>query len=323
MTQSLSIIIAARNSHATLPHLLWSISRQKLDIQVIVVDDYSQEPYDVIVNEWQCKGMHIELIRTPHLVQTKDARLIGLERAIAPVITFADADDAYYGSENLARAVTIYHETGADLLQFAAVTSETPQAHFLNWALPFVDRLEGWDIIRTFGERFTNWEIWCRLYSRDLWLKLMPIARAFPLGRYCDDLYLFLLYALHAKLYIGTLIPAYSYYYVQAQYSRALGRMLATETVRRLFPDYMRQCHCPEEICTMVETGLARHVTLQATRYVETRASIKDPNPQARFADALEIVTPRELLQILMQANGRLAQEIKSRLNPISRLVCW
>lgn len=324
MIPALSIIISAHNSHETLPCLLRSIARQNLAVEVVLVDDCSRAPYDELVAEWRQKGMEIHGIRAPQRVFTKETRLIGLENATAPIVTFADADDAFWGSDNLAEAVKLFTQHHVDLLHFSAVDGDENFASDIAWACPAQASLHGWDIMRAFARSFHKFNIWGKLYSRAVWQGLVPVARAFPVQRYCEDMYLFFLYALHAKQYMGAPIPAYQYHVnsESAQF-RALGRLVATDAILQGFIPYMRSRQCPDDICRDMEVSLSRHRALQAIRYLGTGSAGAAEKMKQCLVEAQEEVSARELLRILLLSNAKLAQMITDIVNPVSRVIFY
>jgi glycosyltransferase involved in cell wall biosynthesis len=61
----LSIIIPHYNHALELPHLLQSICDQNFnDLEVIVVDDYSETPCDEVIAAFAAKGLNVRLLRS-------------------------------------------------------------------------------------------------------------------------------------------------------------------------------------------------------------------------------------------------------------------
>lgn len=94
MKKELSIVIPAYNAHETLGYVLASIIMQtkKDSIHCIIVDDYSDQPYDDIINSFKSL-LSIELIRLDYNQGPSYARNVGLNSVSTPYVMFVDADD--------------------------------------------------------------------------------------------------------------------------------------------------------------------------------------------------------------------------------------
>lgn len=129
-----SIIIPHKNSPELLIRCLKSIPKRK-DVQIIVVDDNSDEKIDLKAIP-DFADSNISIIYTTEGKGAGYARNIGLKYAKGNWLFFADADD--YFNESLNWALDFYKNSDADIIYFNvnSVDSETLQvhnrAHFLN-----------------------------------------------------------------------------------------------------------------------------------------------------------------------------------------------
>jgi hypothetical protein len=86
----------------TLPRLLDSILVQSFkDLEVLLVDDCSDEPCGPVVQTYRGKGLEIVLLEHGERIYTMQARLTGIAAARGKIIGFADADDILWGKEEL------------------------------------------------------------------------------------------------------------------------------------------------------------------------------------------------------------------------------
>lgn len=94
MEKELTVVIPAYNAYETLYHTLASLVMQtkKDNIHCIIVDDYSEKPYDDIVEKFK-ELLSIELIRMNYNQGPAYARNIGLDLVQTPYVMFIDADD--------------------------------------------------------------------------------------------------------------------------------------------------------------------------------------------------------------------------------------
>ena len=118
--KSLSVIIPHYNIPELLCRLLSTIPDQE-DIEIIVVDDCSTEPINM-VDQYISERRNISLYRLDHNLGAGYCRNIGLEKASGKWVVFADADDFFLSKfyEN----VYPYFSCDADVVFFTAVSEE-------------------------------------------------------------------------------------------------------------------------------------------------------------------------------------------------------
>ena len=92
----LSVIIPAYNSGPYIGRLLASITKQKVtDLEVVIADDCSPEPYDDVVDSFRDK-LNIVRTSTKYNCCPGNTRQAGVDAASGDWYTFADHDDAFY-----------------------------------------------------------------------------------------------------------------------------------------------------------------------------------------------------------------------------------
>ena len=92
----LSVIIPAYNSRPYIGRLLKSIAKQKFkDLEVVIADDCSTEPYDDVVDAFR-ESLNIVRTSTKYNCCPGNTRQAGVDAASGEWYTFADHDDAYY-----------------------------------------------------------------------------------------------------------------------------------------------------------------------------------------------------------------------------------
>jgi succinoglycan biosynthesis protein ExoO len=93
---SISVIIPAFNAETFVGNALHSVLMQTYrDIQVIVVDDCSQDGTCSVVAEWMRRSSRIELLRLPKNSGVSAARNAGLARCSGDWVAVLDADDRF------------------------------------------------------------------------------------------------------------------------------------------------------------------------------------------------------------------------------------
>ncbi len=110
----IDVIIPAYNSHKTIAKTLYSILNQKniKDLNVLIVDDCSDENYDNICNFFS-NYMNITTIKLEKNGGPGVARQIGLENTKNEYLVFIDADDEFSDSSSLLDLLNIIE--GADI----------------------------------------------------------------------------------------------------------------------------------------------------------------------------------------------------------------
>lgn len=92
----ISVIIPAYNSGPYIGRLLTSLVKQKYkDLEVVIADDCSTEPYDDVVDAFRDK-LNIVRTNTAYNCCPGNTRQAGVDAASGDWYTFADHDDAFY-----------------------------------------------------------------------------------------------------------------------------------------------------------------------------------------------------------------------------------
>ena len=92
----LSVIIPAYNSGPYIGRLLKSIAKQRFkDLEVVIADDCSPEPYDDVVDAFR-GSLNIVRTSTAYNCCPGNTRQAGVDAASGDWYTFADHDDAFY-----------------------------------------------------------------------------------------------------------------------------------------------------------------------------------------------------------------------------------
>ncbi len=243
MQPLISLVVPYHNHPEGLPRLLKSIAAQSLkDIEVVVVDDCSDRPCRDIVAAHVSGGMNIRLLECAERRFTKNARLIGIEAATAPVVGFADADDALWGTEELERHVRLMLNEEADLLHFnllhLGVSEQESKAYA--WAAPFAPALEGGAVFAAYvNGRLRAHNLVNKYVSRSLCLAMLPAAKESGVKRYMEDLALNTLFFFHSRRYRGSEGIGYACKPRDSARIKAPGRAVALSLLLREFVPYI------------------------------------------------------------------------------------
>jgi glycosyltransferase involved in cell wall biosynthesis len=117
------VVIPAYNGERTIRHVLEKLTRDPAGaLEVIVVDDFSQDGTCALVEAMAAADPRIVLVRHPYNRGTFLARISGIQKARAPHVGFADADDWIEG-EALLRMTDVAVETDADMVLFGVLRS--------------------------------------------------------------------------------------------------------------------------------------------------------------------------------------------------------
>ena len=270
MSPVISLIIPHYNHKQSLPRLLESVLSQNiLGLEVIIVDDCSDESCADVVDTFTAKGLDIRLIEHTTRQYTKNARLTGVEASRAKIIAFADADDLLLGEGSLAYHLQMFMDAGADIVHFPVIflDEQGKSSKLCEWERPLGATLQGPDIFKNFILRNAETShIWSKLYSRSLWLKILPIARSSGVLRYNEDFYLTSLLYFHANSYIGSNRVGYGYRWVIKHTEKAVGRAATDYLMLQEVIPYIRERGCQIEICEAFANILQSRIQLNIER---------------------------------------------------------
>jgi glycosyltransferase involved in cell wall biosynthesis len=216
---ALSLIIPHHNNTATLPALLDSVHRQSFrDLEVIVVDDCSDEPVSGIIAAYANAGMAVRCLEHSRRIYTRAARMAGIREARGQIIAFADADDLLPDNDAMERNVRVFLRQMPDILHFRFSVIDSSGA-FTQYADHRTDPrrqlIEGEEVFSFFSQinSYHIGPMWNKYYWRNLCGIVTAMDPPDGIRRYCDDFYLNSLLFFHAKKYAGSDNIGYLYRY--------------------------------------------------------------------------------------------------------------
>lgn len=157
----LSVIIPAYNSGPYIGRLLKSIAKQRYkDLEVVIADDCSPEPYDDVVDAFR-DSLNIVRTSTAYNCCPGNTRQAGVDAASGDWYTFADHDDAFYPHvfEKVAEVIR-KHDPKVIVSDFVEVHPQTDQV------LCTHDRAFGWTHGKFYNAKW--WESHGLHYKKDL-----------------------------------------------------------------------------------------------------------------------------------------------------------
>lgn len=207
MKPQLSVVIPLHNQVASIETTLESVARQRLPLEIVVVDDASSDGGPERVEQWAAThAVPLRLLRQPQRGHALAARLAGVAASTAPDILFVDADDTLLGEDRLARVLARKQETGCELAHFrnVGVTPAGEEQGELLWSAPPTQgTLRGKAVFAAYAALpYPPVLFWGKIYSRTLLERVMPLARGKIIFRFDDKFFVSLL-VLHARSYVG------------------------------------------------------------------------------------------------------------------------
>ena len=152
-TPRLSVVMPMRNSGDCVCEMLDSLPTQSIPMQIVVVDDASEDDSVARVEAWSRQsGQPVELVHNTRQLYSYGSRLKGLARAIAPVVWCVDADDRIPPNADVAAALAVMERERPDILHCKAygVLPGSSLQKLLTWTEPVTERLHGKDIFAVF-----------------------------------------------------------------------------------------------------------------------------------------------------------------------------
>ncbi len=212
---NLSVVIPYYNQPERVVEILEDMfNQQEINLEVIVVDDASENLCDDIISVYKSKGMNIQLIKHQTRSYTLKARLTGMQKAQGEYLAFADADDRLAGHDVYAKVYCEAKEKNCDILNYQTLAYDSNNI------------LTTWDKARPFHkgilkdkEIFYTWldknclphSVWNKLYSKNVYEKVKNFQHSINIVR-IEDFYLNTLFLFFAKSYASSKDFVYHYF---------------------------------------------------------------------------------------------------------------
>jgi glycosyltransferase involved in cell wall biosynthesis len=174
-----SIIIPLYNREQYIERALQSAINQTLpEIEVLVVDDHSNDSSVEIVNHMIEKDHRIRLIQHSENTGTHLARVTAVKESRGTFILSLDSDDRLLPSI----AAIVYRVAvlqRADIVEFQALEyfNETGVFELFSFLPPTVKIVNGGYLARKFAQKQLNWNIWKRLIRRSKYLEALELLK--------------------------------------------------------------------------------------------------------------------------------------------------
>ena len=166
-----TIIIPHHNIPDLLERCLKSIP-QRSDIQIIVVDDNSEDNYKEMLSLLEKAFPHVQFIYSENPGGGGKARNIGIDHAIGKYLVFADADDFF--TSDFDRILDDYRSKEFDISFFKGTSCDTKtykETHRADHLNKYIDDYIEKKDSNANNLRFLFGEPWCKIVKRDLVVK--------------------------------------------------------------------------------------------------------------------------------------------------------
>jgi hypothetical protein len=172
---------------------------------------------------------------------------------------FADSDDALWGTTALETHVAMQHETHADIVHFRSAIVDG-EGNFVRycWAEPFAPSLQGENIFAAYvnGGKQRSGVVWDKIFSRRLWLPLLPDLSELPALRHMEDVCLSSYTYCHARSYVGSDELGYAYYYINNESAKGMIRSLETYALLQNLLPLLYNCAPDKELVGLFNRSL-------------------------------------------------------------------
>ena len=216
----ISIIIPVHNVEDYLCECLDSVVNQTLDdIEIICVDDFSEDRSLGILREYEANDSRLRVIAYSENKSASQARKDAVLASSGDFVMFVDADDTVE-LDACEKLLALMEESPVDILQFGAVIRNEANlpSKRVDWMQAFVEpydgRLAGSEVFEgCFEEKLFSFTLWGKLYAGDLCRKAFARIQegSFPKAQ---DKYAFFILAYFARSYRGVPdLVFYSYHF--------------------------------------------------------------------------------------------------------------
>ncbi|WP_300907299.1 glycosyltransferase [uncultured Desulfovibrio sp.] len=299
----LSVVVPHFNQPQQLAHVLEDLLGQKsVRLEVLVVDDASEQPCDAVVAAFQGRGLCVSLLRQPERRYTLAARLRGMGEAHGRWLAFMDADDGICSPTAYAQAVKAADAAQTDILHFITLADKEGQRRSWNNAMPFHNSaLRGEEIFRTWlAADCRAHSVWNKLYSRSLYQRLLSLDHHLPIFR-IEDFYLTAHFLLLAQTYTPCDIAVYLYTPPAGTHlEKAAARAVDAMRMYLALPDRFTALGLPQAESRRLRTHLRKLTVLNSGRMCEFL-----PHTASKDGESVGIFEPEALQRIRRYGGAR------------------
>lgn len=242
----LSLIVPNHNHTEHLPRLFDSILAQQCpNVEIVLVDDYSDTSCQPIVETYRNQGMQITFIPQTKRIFTHEARLLGAMMAQASVIAFADADDMLYGDDSLRRNINFFYESDTDILHYRSIITDINGnfIRYAHYADPFFPELKGDNVLSGFiaGDFWGSSAIWNKFFNKNLFLDNMSDLRTTHISRYREDAWTNIVLMTVAQKYVASNVIGYGYFWKEQKENPDPEQWLSLFKLNSMSSEFLRK----------------------------------------------------------------------------------
>lgn len=308
----LSVIIPLYNQGDSIGALLDSLTKQSVALDIIVVNDMSDDSGPQLVEE-KSKDCGKHRIRCLHNSEKKYAmhsRLHGLSFAESEYVMFADGDDLVLGTHNLEHALDEVKRKSFDIGHFRTLGRNKFGEEIFQDApntSPFSRELHGLEIFRHYFDRdYIAANLWGKLYRTEFLKGIAEKVKNIPIKRF-DDKCLVTVAMLFAESYVGSTVEIYYYtpnnYWPKEKYA---ARVQDLYTISNAVLAFMHEKNCPQELQEKCLHYFRKRITVNMGQLASLLMGEIKENPLSVYGliQGLEPYIDKEiLLQGLLLAN--------------------
>lgn len=161
---AISLIVPAYEYGPFFDDCLESICRQSFrDFELIVVDDYPHQSLDEIISKYAARLPRVRQVKNAENEGTLVSRLTGAEEASGDYVAFLDYDDTCH-EDFLKKLYEAALASGADVVGSVGLLRKGREPFFIEGTSSLLQAYVDGPI--------DNWNVWTRLYRRDLLARL-------------------------------------------------------------------------------------------------------------------------------------------------------
>lgn len=322
----LSVVMPVFNHADSVCNALDAVARQKLKVEVVLIDDCSTDGSVEQVKAWSGQHREVPLVmaRLPEKSFALGARLAGIEIASAPDIVFMDADDVWLGESLLASALERKRAFRCELAHFRTigVDFDGQKLGELLWTSPpSMDILYGKDIFSAYASmQYIPLLLWNKIYSKALLLRALPYARGQHIY-YFDDKFFVSIILMVSQSYIGCDEYIYQYNLPGAwpmeKYAKCIHDLLALrDNAIQLFKHF----EIPDEACKNFLDFIRRRMTIHCGNLCDLQEVElwHGQSPDKLLADVMLWLPPENFFSVLAggaRINAAKIMKVLERMN--------
>lgn len=286
----LSIVVVIYNKENYIKDCLDSLLSQKLDMEIVCVDDHSTDSTPEILQQYATEHKNIKIMRNPQNRGTCYTRYVGMKECQGEYMMFIDGDDTV-PTNSLHEIYQYGKDAKADIIEYTVKLN----AETLMCEIP--PRIIKNELLLAHNQHIIK-NLWNKMFSRKTYMgALKKMTMDANHDDFSDVLYFLIHFLHHADSVAQTNLTGYNYFSTR-------GMTFNSTAVQRLF-HYCNFACTYQELCRVYgETAeLFYWKNYLCNQAIETYLTIPPKERKASYVHLKQLMTDDEIKFLISEKN--------------------